>query len=78
MSDQRHSMVLSGVGDTEYVIRLGWGGGLKFSFSEYFPFSWEIYGNVTHAKLLFMNATCATAWTLIAYYMYICDFFIKI
>jgi heparan-alpha-glucosaminide N-acetyltransferase len=44
----------------------------------YMPFSWDTYGDDTHRMNLAMNLTGMSMWCLIAYYMYLHQFFISI
>lgn len=44
----------------------------------YMPFSWNRYGDDTHQMMLAMNLTGMSIWCLIAYYMYLNDFYISI
>lgn len=43
-----------------------------------FPLSWSWNEPMTHGKLLFMNLTAVSTLCLMAYYMYITKFFVKI
>lgn len=44
----------------------------------YFPFSYNLNDNATHASLLTMNTIAVAVWILIAYYFYEIKFFVKI
>ena len=44
----------------------------------YFPFSWQVRGNIQHAELLAMNLVGTTVWIIISFYLYYIKFFVKI
>jgi len=41
-----------------------------------FPFAWQTNG--THLQDLACNMTGVALWLIVAYYMYVCDFFINV
>ena len=45
---------------------------------DHFPLRWQWHQPDTHEKLLFMNLTAVTCLTLMAYYMYTINFFVRI
>ena len=44
----------------------------------YFPFSYEISSNPSHAALLLNNFIGASSWLVVAYYCHEIDFFLKV